>query len=667
MVKYVKTEQGYVDASIFAPAQFKPEGKSYLTFSSPKNFTLEVNNRTKKWDGILEYFASDKTWTVWDGTTILSGHNNDGEYVLYLRGTGNTKITGMGTNINWIITGTDIKCIGNIENLLDYATVASGKHPTMAKFCYSQMFYGCASLTQAPALPATTLANDCYSQMFSGCTSLTQAPELPATTLAKSCYFSMFSNCTALTQAPTLPATTLEANCYNNMFYGCTSLAQAPALPATTLTEGCYGGMFSGCTALTQAPALPATTLENACYRSMFSGCTSLKLSSTKTGEYTQEYRIPSSGTGTIHGYALTDMFVSTGGTFTGTPAINTTYYLSTDNMIVRDTEVATLNGYVGSMIDNSVSNPLNITGATVGQIAKITAVDESGKPTSWEAVDDRLPKVTSSDAGNVLGVEQIGEHEYGYALTHMPTLNDFIPLGITNASPGQFAKVSFVDDFGGPTAWEAADIYEKPTSGIPKSDLAEDVQTSLAKADTAISLGLTTTTPGQIIKVKTVQDGKPTEWEAVDMPSGSDEWELIAHINVADDVEKDVTVWEYNNLPRYKYIAYKKVNLVGSGDQTASGCTIQINNESSQPSGMTYGKSGSPQNCIGMIYVMPFGWTHYKTVDAISPNNIALGGFNAMLTALPLSDNAITSIKISAHPTYKIASGEIWLYGKKG
>ena len=30
-------------------------------------------------------------------------------------------------------------------------------------------------------------------------------------------------------------------------------------------------------------------------------------------------------------------------------------------------------------------------------------------------------------------------------------------------------------------------------------------------------SLGLTTATPGQIIKVKTVQDGKPTEWEAVD------------------------------------------------------------------------------------------------------------------------------------------------------
>lgn len=57
---------------------------------------------------------------------------------------------------------------------------------------------------------------------------------------------------------------------------------------------------------------------------------------------------------------------------------------------------------------------------------------------------------------------------------------------------------------------------YTKPASGIPKSDLADDVQTSLTKADTAISLGLTAATPGQIIKVKTVQDGKPTEWEAV-------------------------------------------------------------------------------------------------------------------------------------------------------
>ena len=116
-----------------------------------------------------------------------------------------------------------------------------------------------------------------------------------------------------------------------------------------------------------------------------------------------------------------------------------------------------------------------------------LTEEQKSQARTNIGAGDDRLPKVSASDAGKVLGVEQIGEFEYGYALTHMPTLSDLIPLGITNASPGQFAKVSFVDDFGGPTAWEAADIYEKPDTGIPKSDLAADVQTSLNLAGTAL------------------------------------------------------------------------------------------------------------------------------------------------------------------------------------
>ena len=32
----------------------------------------------------------------------------------------------------------------------------------IAENCYGYMFYGCTSLTQAPALPATTLASNCY-------------------------------------------------------------------------------------------------------------------------------------------------------------------------------------------------------------------------------------------------------------------------------------------------------------------------------------------------------------------------------------------------------------------------------------------------------------------------------------------------------------------------
>ena len=404
-----KTETG----TEWADTSFEPAGKSYLTFSSPNSFTLKVNDTTKHWNGTLEYFSSNRTWTTWNGATTLSAVADDGEYVLYLRGTGNTVITGNNQNYRWILTGSNITCIGNIENLLDYAAVEAGGHPTMANYCYANMFRGCASLTQAPvlpattlanycyysmfygctglnqapALPATTLANECYSQMFYGCTSLTQAPALPATTLASWCYYNMFNGCTSLTQAPALPATTLADSCYIQMFNGCTSLTQAPALPATTLANHCYQNMFYGCTSLTQAPAFPATTLANHCYANMFNGCTGLKLSSTKTGEYTQEYRIPMTGTGTTATDALINMFASTGGTFTGTPEINTTYYLSSDNMIVHETEIATLNGYVGSMIDaaapKSVSAILTTSGwaqsgSRYAQTVNVTGVTAS-------------------------------------------------------------------------------------------------------------------------------------------------------------------------------------------------------------------------------------------------------------------------------------------------
>ena len=83
------------------------------------------------------------------------------------------------------------------------------------------MFYGCSSLTTAPALPATTLAENCYKEMFYTCENLTTASQLPATTLAK--------------------------NCYAYMFYGCFRLRKIPALPAHILPDSCYYGMFKEC------------------------------------------------------------------------------------------------------------------------------------------------------------------------------------------------------------------------------------------------------------------------------------------------------------------------------------------------------------------------------------------------------------------------------------
>jgi hypothetical protein len=270
----------------------------YLTFQSTSNFTLKVYDNTKHWNGTLYYSTDTTTWNVWSGTTTLSSVGNK----LYLRGTSNTIITGNSSNYRWVLAGSNIECIGNIENLLDYETVALGNHPTMANHCYRSMFYGCTGLTTAPSLPATTLAENCYLYIFRDCTGLTTAPSLPATILANYCYY--------------------------GMFYGCTGLTTAPSLPATTLAENCYYYMFRDCTGLTTAPSLPATTLASHCYYGMFYGCTALKVSTTQTGSYLYAWRIPTSGIGTTATNWNYAMLFYTGGTFEGEPTIDTTYYV---------------------------------------------------------------------------------------------------------------------------------------------------------------------------------------------------------------------------------------------------------------------------------------------------------------------------------------------------
>ena len=136
-----------------------------------------------------------------------------------------------------------VKADGNIQFLLEN----TGTAMETPSYCYIFMFYQCASLTQAPLLPATKMAERCYQYMFYGCGSLTQAPALPATTLAEYCYYSMFYGCGSLTQAPELLAETLAYDCYKYMFENCTSLTNAyfPNLNSNTVIDEVVGEQYA--------------------------------------------------------------------------------------------------------------------------------------------------------------------------------------------------------------------------------------------------------------------------------------------------------------------------------------------------------------------------------------------------------------------------------------
>ena len=145
---------------------------------------------------------------------------------------------------------------------------------TIGSSAYASMFAGCISLKKTPIISATTFSDGSnqMSGMFSGCTGITEANKLLPTTLAKECYSSMFYGCTSLVSVPEdmLPATTFPTTggastyfgIYANMFFGCTKLEKAPTLPATNTTASSsyydkpYYKMFYNCSSLNYVKCL---------------------------------------------------------------------------------------------------------------------------------------------------------------------------------------------------------------------------------------------------------------------------------------------------------------------------------------------------------------------------------------------------------------------------
>ena len=258
----------------------------YLKFTAPATAKLVAHVRSNT---PIYFFSYDGTnWTQWDYSELIfsdaqplyiCGDNKEGINIAIKEDYLNSSHCLFG------VTGTDVKCEGNIMSLLD-ATRELTDIPNSG--CFYGLFWGAEGLISAPDLPATGLTDHCYEYMFCG-TSLMVAPELPATTLKGYCYASMFAGCASLVDAPELPAKTLEYNCYESMFDHCINLSVAPELPATTLAMCCYKEMFSGCTSLTVAPELPALTMVDRCYAGMFSSSglvSAPKLLATKLDSY---------------------------------------------------------------------------------------------------------------------------------------------------------------------------------------------------------------------------------------------------------------------------------------------------------------------------------------------------------------------------------------------
>ena len=238
-----------------------------ITLSNPGCMT---NLRYKKNGGnFVNVTASTNTITVASGDKVA----------FYADGSENTvdedtdEVTAFCIGCN-----SDCYVYGNVMSLLSSSNFKNATSIS-AEFAFAKLFNENTHIKnhtqKALVLPATTLAFGCYAAMFYGCTSLTSAPALPATTLVSSCYASMFRGCTGLTSAPALPAMTMTMNCYYCMFYGCTGLTSTPVLPATTLAEYCYKEMFKGCSNLNTVICLATNNSATDCTTDWLDGVAS--------------------------------------------------------------------------------------------------------------------------------------------------------------------------------------------------------------------------------------------------------------------------------------------------------------------------------------------------------------------------------------------------------
>lgn len=113
--------------------------------------------------------------------------------------------------------------------------------------------------------------------------------------------------------------------------------------------------------------------------------------------------------------------------------------------------------------------------------------------------------------------------------------------------------------------------IREKGGTTAPLSfpdGMAEAVR-DIPSGGTDISLGITGATVDQTIKVKAVDaDGKPTAWEAVDMPIGGETWEKIAEIELRADTAEYVLA---------DFATWRKAKVIMTRPQYISGLNKNV------------------------------------------------------------------------------------------
>ena len=222
----------------------------YLTLSALEDGEITITISSDLGSARATYLSYSKDKSVWERTDI-NGRSKTitipvsrGDNV-YLKGKAKQWYDPSGPGGASINSSANINVSGNIMSLL-YEDNFKDKvvFSDNSRFAFSWLFANNKHLCSAEKLilPATTLADGCYRFMFFGCSSLTTAPALPATKLVTNCYWGMFNGCTSLNSITMLATDISASNCLEEWVNGVAATGTfTKAASMTSLPSGTSG------------------------------------------------------------------------------------------------------------------------------------------------------------------------------------------------------------------------------------------------------------------------------------------------------------------------------------------------------------------------------------------------------------------------------------------
>lgn len=292
-IRFINKQSGFIYDKVIPPPP------RYVTFKGDAAFNLT-------WGESCKFIASNDMWqTTTNESGISSRYNYDGYHYVYLIGTDTT------ISDQWSYIGISPQSSGaslhvSVSGHLSALGGDLDVYRTNSRRYASWLFYQCEAITDVSDLIISSSIK--CSEMFNGCINLENTPTI---------------------EYESLSSYPLLSDHFYGMFRSCSSLEDASGLafPDVQLSSNCYAYMFSY-SGLVIPPALESTNLASLCYDYMFSNCSSLKVSDTQTEDYTEPFRIPSTGTVSSSVSIGSNIFYNTGGTYTSNPVLNETYYL---------------------------------------------------------------------------------------------------------------------------------------------------------------------------------------------------------------------------------------------------------------------------------------------------------------------------------------------------